>query len=76
VKVDSPVGQYDYLVRGVTLDGHGLHIAGSLGVWETTFTIEPADGLALARRVAPALGVVALAAVCRRVLRGRRGEGC
>jgi hypothetical protein len=76
VKVDSPVGQYDYLVRGVTLDARGLHIAGSLGVWETTFTIEPADGLALVRRVAPALVALTAATVCVRALRGRRAEGC
>ena len=71
MKVDSPVGQYDYLVRGVTLDARGVHIAGSLGVWETTFTIEPADGLALVRRVAPTLAAVAAATVCARALRGR-----
>ena len=76
MKVDSPVGEYEYRVRGVTLDGHGVHIAGSLGLWETTFTIEPSDGLALARRVAPALAVVAAVTVCGRALRGKRAEGC
>jgi hypothetical protein len=76
MKVDSPVGEYEYRVRGVTLDAHGVHIAGSLGVWETTFTIEPADGLALARHVAPALAVVAAATVCGLALRGRRAKGC
>ena len=76
MKVDSPVGEYEYRVRGVTLDGAHLHIAGSLGVWETTFTIEPADWLKLARKAAPPLATLVVAAVCTRLLTGRNQEGC
>jgi hypothetical protein len=59
VKVTSPVGEYEFLIKRVRLDGGSLVIDGSLGVWETTMQIEPADLLALARRSAAPLAVVA-----------------
>ena len=76
MKVESPVGEYEYRVRKVTLEGGRVRIAGSLGVWETTMEIEPADWLALARRAAPPLAILAVAGVCARLVAGRNREGC
>jgi hypothetical protein len=76
VKVESPVGEYEYRVRKVTLEGGRVRIAGSLGVWETTMEIEPADWLALGRRAVRPLALLVLAGVCARGLAGTRSKGC
>jgi hypothetical protein len=68
MKINSPVGEYEYRVTGVKLEGGRVEVAGSLGQWETTVVIEPSDWLALGRRVAPVLaGVAAIAALKRLV---------
>jgi hypothetical protein len=73
VKVTSPVGEYEYLVKGVRREGASVVIDGGLCVWETTMTIEPADWAALARRAAAPLAVIgasfAAAAAVRRFSR-------
>jgi hypothetical protein len=69
VKVTSPVGEYEYLVKRVRLDGGSVAIDGSLGVWETTMSIEPSDWLALARRAAAPVAVFAAVAALRRLRR-------
>jgi hypothetical protein len=65
VKVTSPVGDYEYEIKSVRLEGGSLVVEGNLGVWETTMSIEPADWARLARRSAKPLGLLAggLAAV-------------
>ena len=69
VKVSSPVGDYDYSVRGVRFEGGRVLVDGNLGVWETTMVIEPSDWLGLARRAALPAAMVALAVASRRRLR-------
>jgi hypothetical protein len=69
MKVTSPVGEYPYVVRGVRIEGGRIVVEGSLGVWETTMEIEPADWAALGRRLARPLavaGAVGLLAAARR----------
>jgi hypothetical protein len=68
MRINSPVGEYEYRVTGVKFERGRVEVAGSLGQWETTVVIEPSDWLKLGRRVAPALaGVVALAVLKRLV---------
>jgi hypothetical protein len=70
MKVNSPVGEYDYRVTSVRLaPGGRIVVAGNLGVWDTTMEIEPADWAALARRAAVPAGVVAAAVLLASVLR-------
>ena len=69
MRVTSPVGEYEYRVRGVSFERGRIVVAGNLGVWETTMEIEPGDWLALGRRVArpaAAAGLVTLLAAARR----------
>jgi hypothetical protein len=73
MKITSPVGDYPYEVTGVSLRGGTIVVAGSLGVWETTMEIEPADWVALARRAAmPALALGAAGLTARTLHRRRR----
>jgi hypothetical protein len=68
MRINSPVGEYEYRVTGAKLDHGRIEVAGALGQWETTVVIEPPDWLALGRRVAPWLaGLAALAALKRLV---------
>jgi hypothetical protein len=68
MRINSPVGEYEYRVTGVKFDRGRIEVAGSLGQWETTVVIEPSDWLMLGRRAAPVLaGVAALAALKRLV---------
>jgi hypothetical protein len=54
MRVKTPLGDYDYRVRGVRLTGGGLEIRGSLGQWETTTVAEPKElAAALAAIVVP-----------------------
>jgi hypothetical protein len=69
VKVTSPVGEYEYLVKRVRLDHGSVAIDGSLGVWETTMSIEPSDWLRLARRAAAPVALLAAVAAARRLRR-------
>jgi hypothetical protein len=73
VKVTSPVGDYEYEVKSVRLQGGSLVVEGNLGVWETTMSIEPADWARLARHsakpLAVAAGGVAAVAAARRIWR-------
>jgi hypothetical protein len=71
MRINSPVGEYEYRVTGARFDHGRVEIAGSLGQWETTVVIEPSDWLALGRRVAPVLG--AAAGVLAAVRLARRG---
>jgi hypothetical protein len=64
MKVTSPVGEYPYEVKSVALRGGRIVVTGSLGVWETTMEIEPADWL----RPAAALGAAGLALYAARKL--------
>jgi hypothetical protein len=75
MKVTSPVGEYPYVVRGVRMERGRIVVAGSLGVWETTMEIEPADWVALGRRLArpaAAVAVALLVAARRRRARSAR----
>jgi hypothetical protein len=69
VKVTSPVGEYEYLVKRVRLEGGSVVVDGSLGVWETTMSIEPSDWLRLARRAAAPVAVLAAVAAVRHLRR-------
>ena len=68
MRVTSPVGEYEYRVRGVTFERGRVVVAGNLGVWETTMEIEPRDWLELGRRVVVPAAVAALAAFAARRL--------
>jgi hypothetical protein len=68
MRIISPVGEYEYRVRGVRLERGRIEVAGSLGQWNTTTVIEPSDWLRLGRRAAPALAGLAALAVIRRLL--------
>jgi hypothetical protein len=72
VKVTSPVGEYEYLVKRVRFDRGSLVVDGNLGVWETTMSIDPADWLALARRASTPLAVLAGGAAALAVVRRLR----
>ena len=63
MRVTSPVGEYEYRVRGVSFERGRIVVAGNLGVWETTMEIEPRDWLELGRRVALPAAVVGLTAL-------------
>ena len=65
MRVTSPVGEYEYRVRGVSLERGRVVVAGNLGVWETTMEIEPRDWLRLA---VPAALVCSVAFAVRRAL--------
>jgi hypothetical protein len=68
VKISSPVGEYEYHVERVTLRGGRLEVLGSLGQWQTTTIIEPADFRKLLRKSTfPALLIGASWAVTRRL---------
>ena len=63
MRVTSPVGEYEYRVRGVSFERGRIVVAGNLGVWETTMEIEPRDWLELGRWVALPAAVVGLTAL-------------
>ena len=73
MKVTSPVGDYEYEIKSVRLEGGSLVVEGNLGVWETTMSIEPADWIRLARRASKPLavlaGTAAAVAAARRIRR-------
>jgi hypothetical protein len=70
MKITSPVGEYEYRVQSVRLDGGRIVVAGNLGVWDTTMEIEPGDWLKLARRLAaPAAALTAATFALRAALR-------
>jgi hypothetical protein len=72
MKVNSPVGEYDYRVTSVRLaPGGRIVVAGNLGVWDTTMEIEPSDWAALARRAAVPAAVAAGVALVAKALRRR-----
>ena len=69
MKINSPIGEFDYRVERVGFrDGH-LEVAGRLGEWETTTIVEPSDFLSLLRKLALPLTLGGLLFVTR--CRGR-----
>jgi hypothetical protein len=60
MRIESPVGEYEYRVTGVRFQDGGLAIAGSLGQWETTMVIGPDDLARWGRRAGPPLAVLSL----------------
>ena len=73
MKVSSPVGEYEYRVQAIRFEGGRIVVAGNLGVWETTMEIEPADWLALGRRVARPAALLGSATLLVAVARRRTG---
>jgi hypothetical protein len=70
VKIKSPVGEYEYRVERVTFHAGRLEVLGSLGQWQTTTIIEPADFWNLLRKSAfPALVIGGAWIVTRRFRR-------
>ena len=68
MRIESPIGAYDYRVERVRFARRGLEVTGSLGEWETTTVVEPADLGAAARRAAPLVGLVVVGVLVRRAL--------
>jgi hypothetical protein len=68
MRINSPVGEYEYRVTGVKFDRGRVEVAGSLGQWDTTMVIEPSDWLTLGRRVAPVLAGIAALVVLKRLV--------
>ena len=63
MKVQTPLGDYDYRVERVALRDGRLEVDGRLGEWETTMVVERSDLLDLARRFGPVLGLLSAAAL-------------
>ena len=43
MRIKSPVGEYDYRVTALRLGRGGLEVDGSLGQWQTTMVVQPAE---------------------------------
>lgn len=74
MKVSSPVGDFPFEARRLSVKDGRVVVEGAMGAWPTTVEVEPRDIVQLARLVpwpAIALGVIALAGLARR--RRRRG---
>jgi hypothetical protein len=70
VKINSPIGEYDYRVERISVRDGRLEVLGRLGEWETTTILEPSDLLPLLRKVAwPLVLAGGLFAVTRRLRR-------
>jgi hypothetical protein len=67
MRIQSPVGEFEYRVTGVRFDRGRIEVAGSLGQWETTMVIEPSDWLAWGRRAAPLAAALAGLVAARRL---------
>lgn len=70
MKINTPLGDYDYQVERVAVRGGQLEVHGRLGEWETRMVVERSDLLKLARRAAPAVALLGAVVVVTR-LRGR-----
>jgi hypothetical protein len=68
MRIQSPVGDYDYRVTDVRFGRGGVEVDGSLGQWETTMVLEPSDLARWGRRAAPAVAAVLLGALAARLL--------
>jgi hypothetical protein len=60
MRINSPVGEYEYRVTGVRFDRGTVEVDGSLGQWRTTMVIEPSDWRELGRRAALPLAAASL----------------
>lgn len=70
MKIDSPVGEYDYRLDGVRFHDGRLEVIGHLGQWQTKTIFERSDLLNLLRKSAfPLVLVTGLLAVTRRLRR-------
>jgi len=69
MKVRSPIGDYPYVARKLGFRRGRLVVEGALGVWETTFEVEPRDWLELGRRLAVPIGAAAAIGIVARHLR-------
>ena len=70
MKINSPIGEYDYRVERVSFREGRLEVLGRLGEWETTTVLEPSDLLLLLRKVAvPLVLAGGFFAVTRRLRR-------
>jgi hypothetical protein len=75
LKVSSPVGEFPFELRKLSLNGRRLRIDGAMGAWPAHVEIEPKDLKSLVR-VLPAPAIVAggaLAALVAARALGRRG---
>jgi hypothetical protein len=72
MRVTSPIGDYPYEIRKIRARGGRLVVEGGLGMWDTTFEIEPGDWVALARRAAAPLALAAGAVLATRALLSSR----
>ena len=71
MRVTSPVGEYEYEVRGLRFERGRIVVDGGLGVWDTTMEIEPGDWLKLGRKLAPAAALAGGAVLAARLFRSR-----
>jgi hypothetical protein len=72
MKVQSPVGEFEYRVKSVRFDRGRIEVAGSLGEWETTMVIERSDLIGWGRRATPAVAALAAGLLAARSLAARR----
>jgi hypothetical protein len=63
MRIETPLGPYEYHVRRARITRRGVEVSGSLGEWETTTVLGPRD---VAVAATPLLGVLALLALARR----------
>jgi hypothetical protein len=74
LKVASPVGEFPFELRQITLARGRVRIEGAMGAWPAHVELEPADLVSLARALpVPALagGVAVAALLTARLLRRR-----
>jgi hypothetical protein len=70
MKVNTPLGTYPFEFRGVERRGATVVISGTVAGLESSAVLDRTDLAAAAKKVAPALGALALAALALR--RARR----
>jgi len=69
MKVSSPVGDFPFEARRLSVKDGRMIVEGAMGAWPTQIEVEPRDIVQLARLVpwpAIALGGIALASLVRR----------
>lgn len=69
MKVSSPVGDFPFEARRLTVKEGRMVVEGAMGAWPTTIEVEPRDIVQLARLIpwpAIAIGGIALAGLMRK----------
>lgn len=71
MRVSSPVGEYEYTVESVTVEGGRIVVAGKMGMWKSSMVIEPSDFANAAKWAARPAGMVGAVLLAGAALRRR-----